>query len=267
MNPSRSLVALFLFTALVSTPLSLRADINIDPLLIEAEVPAGGSYSRTIMIQNPLSKPMEMSLQLMDWKYKAPSGQKTLLQAGITSRSCAKWVTLTPDKLTIPPGQSANVRFSLTAPKDVEGGYVATILYRIAPPPVDKNSANTTVNIGLQLTAPILVEIAKTQKVEGVVTEFHPVNPKAGRPLDVMVRFKNTGNVRIAAQGRLAIMDAKGKALGWTPFPDIKTLPGDEWEVTASWKAGLAPGDYRVVATFELAPGKILVEEKAVKIE
>jgi hypothetical protein len=262
----RTLSILSVLSLLVPA-LPARADINIDPLLIEAEVPAGGSYSRTIAIQNPRKTPMELSTQLMDWKYIAPSGKKTLLQAGLTARSCARWVTLTPDKLTIPPGGIGTLRFSLTTPKEAEGGYVATILYRINPPPVDKDNPNTTVNIGVQLTAPILLEIAKTQRVEGTLMAFQPVNPKANRPMDVKAKFRNTGNVRIQAKGRLAIMDMKGKALGWTPFPDLKTLPGDEFEVTASWKAGLPPGDYRLVATFEMAPGKILVEEKTVKLE
>jgi hypothetical protein len=258
--------ATLVFAGLLAAAAPIRAYIQADPSAVQVQVSTGGSHTGSIRLKNMTDKALDVSGKVMDWKYEKPNGVKEFLPAGTTKHSAASWMTLTPDRLTLEPGKTTEVRYTLSVPANAEGGRYAAVLFSAFVPQVQQK-ARVVVNVALQVATLFLMEVENTQKVRGRITGLKVVNPRAKRPLEVRASFRNEGNVRLDAKGRLSILNAKGNAVGWTKFSDLKTLPGDEWPATATWSGGLAPGSYRLVATFELAPGHILVEEQDLRIE
>ena len=234
---------------------------DVTPTVIQVTVPAGGSSAGKISIKNVGTEDLQLSGRVMDWKYAGQEGEKKFFPIGALPYSCSRWVSFSPPTLALKPGETKEVSFSLAVPKNAQGGYYSTIIFRgmgkVQP------QGGVTVNLAIEMGSLILVEIDKTQNLKGVIKDF-TVNTPQGRPLEVKVRFKNEGNVRVEAKGRLSILDKDGNAIGWTRFPPVKTLPGDEWTTSTTWPGQLKPGHYRLVSTFELAPGQVLVNEKEI---
>lgn len=242
-----------------------RAYIEVYPTANQIEVPAGGSHVGTVHIKNNLDKPVTIGSRIYDWEYMQPSGAKKMLPPGSTPHSCSNWILLDPPEFPLAPGESRDVRYTVTVPTGTTGEYASTVIFG-GKPPKPGQAEGVSVTISLQIASVFLVQIKGTQEYKGQVTKMQVVSAEPDGLLEVAAAFKNTGNVRIAAVGRLAIMDKKGHAVGWTKFPDIKTLPGQEWEVKGEW-SGLPAGKYRLVGTFEIGPGKVLIEERDVEIK
>lgn len=239
--------------------------VEVEPAVSEISVAAGGSYAGVINVTNVSKETLEVNSKMMDWEYESCAGAKKYFPVGTSRFSCSSWITYTPDKFRLEPGQSLEVHYTLTAPASAAGSYVSLVLFGSVLPG-SKSSNGVTVNIALNMGALFVVEIENTQDVRGSLKELEVVRSAANGPLEVNARFRNEGNVRINAQGRLSILNADGSTVGWTKFPDVKTLPQDECSTTAQWD-GLSKGIYRLVATFELAPGKLLIKEKEIHVE
>ena len=154
----------------------------------------------------------------------------------------------------------------MTVPPGSAGGYQASLTFASSPA-APQELKGVTVRVAMKVGALVLVEVEKTQKYQGIITEFKALTPRAGKPIEVRAGFRNTGNVRMEANGRLSILDKSGNAVGWTKFPPLKTLPGDAWTVKAAWANGLPAGTYRLVGTFELAPGVLIVKETDIDVK
>lgn len=252
-------LGLFLLSAV--TPNPARAYLEVEPTIMKITVPPGGTYSTKISLKNPTAKPMEVTRSLSDWKYSKPDGSKDFVAPGKGPFSCAQWISTPLDKIKLQPGESREVPFTLSVPSRASGGYYSTIVFGAIAPKARDKSQQVELGISIDVPAFLLVEIEKTVKHKGVIREFEAVSPQANRPFDIRVRFKNEGNVRMEANGRLSILDKKGSPLGWVKIPDIKTLPGDDWTVTAPWDNPLPSGQYKMVGTFSLSSGGILVKE------
>ncbi len=239
--------------------------VEVEPTVSEISVPAGGSYAGVITVTNVSKDALEITSKIMDWEYESCAGAKKYFPTGTSRYSCSGWITYTPDSFRLEPGQSQEVHYTLTAPAAASGGYFSMALFGAVIPGA-KTSNGVTVNIALNMATLFVVEIENTQDVRGSLKELDVVRSAASGPLEVTARFRNEGNVRVNAQGRLSILNTDGSTVGWTRFPDIKTLPQDECTTAAQWD-GLGKGHYRLVATFELAPGKLLIREKEINIE
>ncbi len=240
--------------------------VDVQPTVNQITVPAGGSYAGQVQIKNTSDKPITVNSSVMDWIYESPTGAKKFFPVGKSKFSLSPYLTYSPSTFSLEPGQSREVHYQVSIPANASGGYYSLILFGGGSAKANKGSNSVVINLNLQMASLFLVEVDKSRNVKGSVGDLKILNSKLGQALEVEARFKNEGNVRINAQGKLSIMDAKGNMVGWTKFPELKTLPGDEWPVTASW-GGLGKGQYRIVATFELAPGILLIKEKDVTVQ
>ncbi len=242
------------------------ANIDLSSTVVQVELPAGGSHAGVIQVKNVTKGRLKVSAIVEDWKYDQPGGSKKFFPSGTLPRSCGKWMSVSPQDFELDPDKTQEVRYTLTSPLGAEGGYNASITFSSTAPEAVKKEG-IVITLAMKVGTLLLVEIEKTQKVQGVITEFAALSPQAGHPLEVQAGFKNTGNVRVEAKGRLSILDPSGNAVGWTQFPPVKTLPGDQWTVKAKWAAGLPAGPYHLVGTFELAPGVLIVKETDIRVK
>jgi hypothetical protein len=242
------------------------AYVEVDPTVLKITVPAGGTYSGKIRLSNPSQGPMEITRSLCDWKYSTPDGGKDFLAKGTSRFSCTKWLSTPLDKIKLQPGETQNVSFTLSVPADAAGGYYSMIVFGSMAPKDKADQQKVQIGVSIDVPTILMVEVEKTQKPKGSVEQFEAESPKADRPFSIAVRFRNEGNVRIEAKGRISIVDKRGNAVGWIKVPELKTLPGDVWTVKAPWENPLPAGQYQMVGTFELSSGGIIVKESTLVI-
>jgi hypothetical protein len=257
--------------ALLAGTVSARAYFNIDPTANETQAAPGGTLTGTIRVKNDTKGRLRMTTTVRDWEYEAGSGAKKFMKPGQSHFSASDWLRISQKEFELAPEELREIPYTVSVPTGTSGEYVTAVLFTGSPSardpiqPVGKDQ-KVSINVGLQIASLFLIQVEGTQNYEGKVTKLEVTSSEAGGPLQMKAAFRNTGNVRINAVGRLAIMDKSGHAVGWTKFQDIKTLPGQQWESTAEWSS-LPAGAYHVVATFEIGPGKVLIQEKDIEIK
>jgi hypothetical protein len=258
-------ITLFILALFLLKPIPAFCVFEVDPSVEKITAPKGGSFGGKVVIKNNSDGQLKMTGKVMDWKYEKNDGSKKLSPAGSSDFSCSKWLTYSPVSFELDPGKTQEVSYSISIPSAASGGFYSILMYSATTPAKKETAQGINIAVSLQMGTLLMVEVDKTQVVQGKLSDLKIVSAVADGPLEVSVKFKNMGNVRTEAKGSLSIMDSEGGAVGWTKFPPCKTLPGDEWTLTASW-SGLTAGKYHLVATFELAPGKVIVEENDVEV-
>lgn len=136
----RVVLTLCLF-ALVSTATS-QAQITVRGRLAhDLDVLPGQTVSGEVTIDNETNQAQQARIYLRDYLFFA-DGTNAYDPPGSAERSNAPWIQFSPENVTIPPGASATVSYSLSMPDSIGTGSWWSILMVEG---VDPNSAESTV--------------------------------------------------------------------------------------------------------------------------
>lgn len=239
--------------------------INISPPSIHISVPPGGAKSGAITVENKSDDPMDVKAYIEDWVYTADGG-KTFKPAGTTPLSCAKWITINPQKFHLEPKGKLGVQYTISVPQDAEGGHYAVIFFESALNEAEATEGNVVVRFSGRIGSIIYQETeGKVNKV-GSITSFTSGRPDQNNPLEFKITLKNEGNTHILANGILNIMDKDGNVLGKKEFGPINTLSGETRECKAEWLGELPEGTYDAIATLDIGGGAPLVAETVLTV-
>lgn len=107
----------------------------------DLEAVPGQVLSGQVLVDNETDQPQQARIYLRDYLFFA-DGTNAYDPPGSTSRSNADWLQFSPENLTIPPGASATVSYSITVPDSARAGSWWSMLMVES---VDPNSAESTV--------------------------------------------------------------------------------------------------------------------------
>ncbi len=223
--------------------------MNVDPPRVEARLVPGQTISGTIQLANTGDAPMSVRAYVQDWVYDDEGG-KTFLPPGSTGTSCATWIHLTPSELVLPPQSTANVRYTVTSPRDATGGHVAVIFFEsdISDQPTENN---VSLLLAGRIGTIVYHETVNRSQRLGDITALEVQAPGPTRSLQASVTFENRGDVHVRSTGTINIIGADGRYYGKTAVPEIRTLPGESRTAVAEWFGTLSPGPYVAVVTMD----------------
>ena len=131
-------------------------------------------------------------------------------------RDVGAWVSLSSEPLTLNPGESINIPFSLNVPEHVRpgqhyGGIIAEPLYQ---PYVQSAGANHS-SVGIHIRSLIILGVSVTLPGETIERlQATGVNyDQQSHYQRVLLQLKNTGTQMLHPFGSLRILDPKGKQL------------------------------------------------------
>lgn len=262
----KAIASVFLFFTFSFTDCSWPISL---PYLDKAKIrlfiaPASQEYGE-IVLKNPSPEPRTMRLYLEDWYYAPGSGDgsKTFVAPGLTSRSCASWISFSPAEFTIPPNGQQRVSYTVKVPQNnaLEGGYYAALFFESAVGQVVQQEEGAGLNLVIRIGALFYIEVKGTVKRTAAIDNFSLRKESSPNRLFVEADVRNSGNVDIAASGTFHIIDEKGMVYARSEFNTVQTFPGDFGKLTGSWNTGENPipkGNYDIVLTIDL--GKALAE-------
>ncbi|MBL7071631.1 MAG: hypothetical protein ISS26_05630 [Candidatus Omnitrophica bacterium] len=239
--------------------------LNISPPSFHVSVNPGESASGAITVHNRGEGEIGILVYTQDWVYN-PDGSKTFHAAGTTPLSCAKWIRLFPKKFKLEAGGQMAVQYTVTLPEDAKGGYYAVIFFESVSPGADDKDQGMMVRFAGRLGTIVYLETEGKSTASGVVESFTVTPPRSDKPLEMVLSFKNTGNVYIGAEGTLNIIDADGNVYAKQIFDPINTLPGETREAKTEWLGELDEGTYYVIVTLDIGIDEPIVEEKEIVI-
>jgi len=255
-----------------------QISITVAPPLVETSIPAGGLRSFRLVVSNLGNSAVDIQGYACDLKLNE-DGTPLVLDPGVSSYSCAKWIELTEDKFTLDAGTKKAIGATVKVPRGERGGRYAVILFESLSSGKRKRG---NVILGARLGTIMMVSIPWTLKREAEIFQIRveeaanaPSESRQGKistkPVNFIVSLKNMGNVHISAKGSVVIKDGKDGIIDRIPleagtgtvFPDgVRNFQG-----TWSNPRKMAKGNYTAEARISYRGRTQARAEKTFSIE
>ncbi len=178
----------------------------------------GQSYQGVIVVTNQGAQPAEVKVYQTD--YTPLRGGCKYGEPGTTPRSNAKWITLTPQQLVIPPGEKGEVFYTVTVPQDPElkGSYWSMVMVEpmkpisVEPPKVEKDQIAVGIVSVVRYGLLMLTHIGGTGTRELRILERELQEAQGKRTL--LLHVENTGERVLSCKVWAELYNAEGMSVG-----------------------------------------------------
>lgn len=226
----RKLYALGLITiAFFVVVVTLRAQTNppslvLHPTNIDVNLNPGSPASGTLFLRNTTAKTLTIQTSLRNFTAQGEQGGVTITNED-TPYSLAKWITITPSKVNIAPGQEVGFKYSINAPSNAEpGGHFGSVVFATVPNTGVSGSAGSAVS--QEIAALFLATVPGAVNEKAEIISFAPQKSfyEFG-PVNFDLRVKDEGGVHIRPAGVVTVTDILGNKQVFG-FEGLNVLPG-----------------------------------------
>ncbi|MEX2110878.1 MAG: fimbria/pilus periplasmic chaperone [Gemmatimonadaceae bacterium] len=261
----------------------LAAQLLVDPLEVAITASGTSRVTASFSLANTSDAPVQATITREDWD-RAENGDNRFMPAGTTGTSCGKLLTASPVAVRIEPHTARIVRLAVEGaaalrkecwdiffveevPRrtGVRGNSLQYIFRTgvkvyVAPPGLRRDAAVEDMAVEDVPLTPVAASASSTPAVT-------PVNAPVPTKRQISIRFHNTGEAHLVAKGRLEFRRLDNSLATQVPIPEFPTLPGSVRKVLIDVPAGMAAGDYVVLALIdfggaELVAGQIELQAK-----
>ena len=236
---------------------SNEVTIAITPSIMEELVKPGDILSKQVTLTNKSDKEITFYAALKDFKAAAgdESGRAQLIDPGSEAGNyISSWVNISGDGITLAPGQSQSVPFTIDVPDNTgPGGYYGAIVFGTQAPKTKPGEADKGAAIGVaqQVTSLILLQIAGTADERADIREFKSDKGFYNTPFKVnfSTKIQNLGNVHVKPAGEIDITNMFNKKVASLTGNETggNILPASTRLFTNTWQDGIGFGRYQAV--------------------
>lgn len=202
----------------------------------------GTSVDDALVVANHGDEPLQFAVYAADG-YTTDSGQFDLLTKDADSKGIGLWLTTASDSVTVAPGATVELPFTVAVPQDATpGDYSGGVLTSLVQ---QDDSAGITVDrrLGVRVDLRVGGELQPALAVEDThLTYSGTANPVGSGDATVSYTIHNTGNVAMSAQQQVSVAGPFGwlRATASDVGPSPELLPGERWTVSVPVQ-GVAP--------------------------
>lgn len=232
----------------------LNVSINASITDVYVKMKPGTSYRRTITVNNTSSLPTHVQAYVWDLWY---SGEvETYAPPGTYKLSASQWISVQPQKMTIPPMESGNFSMNIFVPAGASGGNYAVLFFDTTPPlhlfsPKKQDSEIHDFKIGI----PTYIDVEGTSKPDITIKKFRISHVKNSDTLKTAFKIHNIGNVHVVPIVGLVIFSQSKKGVKKLSSKDLIIdkilLPDQEMHIVSEESGGLPPGIYTAILSVE----------------
>ncbi|PPG40030.1 WxL protein peptidoglycan domain-containing protein [Pseudoclavibacter sp. RFBA6] len=219
------------------------------------EVNPGDVITDSISVTNTGQGALTLTIYAAD-AFTTATGAVDILESGEASVDAGLWVAPGAGSISLEPGASADVPFTLTVPADATpGDHSAAIVASLLPADSD-DQVKVERRLGLRIDMRVSGALAPTAEIRSLDTGWSAAgfNPFGGGTTTVSYELVNTGNVRLASMEDLRLSGIGGSSpvvLTGADVPEL--LPGSSVTVTRALSTG-AVGPLSGTLTLYLQP-------------
>jgi hypothetical protein len=144
---------------------------------------------------NPDQVKTRFTAHMQDW-WRSEDGTESIYEEpGTLSRSCGRWVALSPVEVEVMPGQTMTTRLTVSVPSELpSGGYWCVLTVDELPDPL-AISEGVGIRFMASVSVGVFVYVGEQQRA-AEITAVEIVNDTA------IVKLRNDGNTPLAIEGR-----------------------------------------------------------------
>ncbi|MBI4865177.1 MAG: hypothetical protein HY815_33690 [Candidatus Riflebacteria bacterium] len=236
-----------------------RAQVSVvGELTRESRGKPGETLKGVVLLQNSSDKPASVKIYQTDYLCYA-DGRNLYGDPGTIARSNAKWVTVSPNRLTIPPKQTGTANYTVQLPPDsaLKGTYWSMVMVEpvgegnveFTPEKLAKNELvkfgiRTVMRYGLQ----IVVDIGNTGTRQLKFLDRKLISQGGKRYLQLDI--ENTGERWLKPTVWAELFNSEGASAGRFDGGQIRVFPG----CSIRQRVDLTPvpkGKYKTMVIFD----------------
>lgn len=242
-----------------------RADVSISvsPIRVEHFGKSGEKGTEMISVINGGSAPTRLKVSVEDWILTKEGTTSIEIPAGALY-SCAPWIRVNPIDFRISPGQTREVRYTITIPEGTpEGGYRAAIVFETVPEVVPGEKMGRVFVRGRIAT--ILYAVVGKPVPQGHANSLKVEFKKDG--VDFTLALQNTGKVHYRTKGSITASDSNGQKVFEVEIPDVPVLPQSEREINIRYDKPIPKGKYTALAAVDIGVPELIGAEATFTVE
>jgi hypothetical protein len=260
-----------LFVAVTLFPPAAKAQeqrgLEISPFLIDLNVPKGGSIESQIEVANRGSETLRFAVVSRDF-LPGDNGQPAFVpdeQIQDHTFSLSSWINLqSPAELTLAPGQSSTVRFSVSPPANTEDGtHYGAILFTL----IDAAAAPVAGQVQQSVGTILLVSYGQPQASAELRLQPKQTIFWTADTVEVGTLFSNTGNGHVRPKGEIYFKNLFGQTVGsaFVNRDAASVLPKTERQFASAWlPSWLSFGPYTAEAVVIYGQERLEIRDQVV---
>ncbi|GAA2011024.1 WxL protein peptidoglycan domain-containing protein [Microbacterium ulmi] len=214
----------------------------------------GAEVDDALVVANHGTEPLELAVYAADG-FTTESGQFDLVSADEKSIGIGAWLHSDAETITVGPGETADVPFTLAVPENATpGDYAGGIVTSLAE---HDSAASISVDrrLGIRIALRVGGDLAPSLAVEDAHLSWDGgLDPFAGGDATVSYTIRNTGNAVLSARQAATVAGPFGLFATQAPAVDAppQLLPGESW--TVSFPVRDVPAALWLTATATVTP-------------
>ena len=193
-------------------------------------VDPGTVISDAMTVVNTGTEPLPLEVYAAD-AFTAATGEIDVLVDGRPSRDAGTWVSVDASPLSLAPGASAEVPFTITVPADARPGDHAAGIVTSLTSTDPTSTLSVDRRLGTRINLRIAGELTPAAAVSDVSARYEASwNPFESGRVVVQYALENTGNTRLTGSEILATDGLFGERGAPTQLTEV--LPGSTVEIT-----------------------------------
>ncbi len=258
----RRLTLLFLILSLLTAPKAMASISVLGELTRYYVVRPAGTYEGTIQIMNRGNKPQDVAIEKKDYLFYK-DGRNKFDPPPSHARSNGEWISVSPSKATIQPGEMLNVNFRIQVPQkeDLKGTYWSVLM--VAPnepisPEMLLRSEDKKITMSLKVVVQhaiqIITDLGETGSTKIKFAEKKLTESQGKRIAEVCI--ENTGERWFTPQLVAELFNDQGKSIGKFQGTRLRLLPGCSGKFTVDF-GELPKGKYKALLIADDLKGKV----------
>jgi len=216
--------------------------LALSPAVIMVKAQPGASSTHPLTMTNLTGTRFRFVLEAFDVVIQG--GKRVFVPAGETEGGIARSAIFDPPAIELNPGESAQVKITLTVPAEPKVRAVAAIFHGQTALP-GKGTLMFTGSLGALITYNLSEKIAVRVDAPAISAQTESSN------LTVSEHLENDGPEPVIPKGTLAILKNSGELVGRVAIQPHRLLPGEEFDYAVEYPHNLRPGKYRAMVSLE----------------
>jgi hypothetical protein len=196
---------------------ALKFDASLAPIKVDANPGQVASRNFRLTLAKDEQR-TQFKVHVEDW-WRSEDGKESFYKpAGTIPQSCAPWIKLNPVEAAVGPGETLDVRLSISIPKEAApGGYWCAFTVDEVLDPLKVNPEGVGVRFLASLSIGVFVNVGRVNRSAKVV------DVKMGE--EAYVKVRNDGNCPLRIEGRFEFVPiGQSKPVARVDFPQTTAL-------------------------------------------
>lgn len=236
-------------------PAGAQMSLEVSPIRAEHQIEAGATETNVIEVRNSGPKASRVKVYLQDWQMDR-QGQVSFSRPGSSPVSLSSWLEINPTDFLVEPGQTKEVRYTLTVPAGAKtGGYRGAIILegmpaQPGPPTVKKMAVHGRFGV-------MVYETVGKPDIRARFSDFQVIPEK--KQVKFVLTLANAGTAHFRPKkSKISITNGQGQEVAAVDIPDAPVLPGATREVEVAQALKLPPGQYTAKAVVDVGQRDLL---------